>query len=288
LQAREHVAAGGARVLVREWGPEDARPLLYWPGLGATAAYARPAAPALVAAGFRVLAVDPPGFGRSPPLPSFADYAVPSLARLAAAVLDELAGGTCVFVGHSAGASVGAELASTEPRRVEALVLVDGGYVEREQLGEMAGVAPDADDDALVAAASAGGERFATWEEALAFVRGLFLGWPDGAEAAARELFVERDGAVVEAGDPRAEAAVLAGLLRSDPPAWARRLAETRVPTLLLAASGHPAKPAAAEAFAAAGAPAVDLRHVPQWRHHLVQQDPEGFVRIVLGWLAAG
>jgi pimeloyl-ACP methyl ester carboxylesterase len=72
--------------------------------------------------GFRVVAVDRPGFGASGP-----ERAVPSLAAQAAAIaawVPERA--NAVVVGHSLGAPVAAQLALDHPGRVAALVLVAG------------------------------------------------------------------------------------------------------------------------------------------------------------------
>lgn len=78
-------------------------------------------APVIAAEGFRVLAVDLPGYGASPPIEPF------TLAGCAAAVLrllDRLDAPAAVLVGHSMGGMIAQELCATWPGRVQALVLV--------------------------------------------------------------------------------------------------------------------------------------------------------------------
>jgi 3-oxoadipate enol-lactonase len=76
---------------------------------------------ALAGSGCRVLAVDLPGYGASPPVEPF------DLAGLAAAVLrllDAVDAERAVLVGHSMGGMIAQELAARSPGRVQALVLV--------------------------------------------------------------------------------------------------------------------------------------------------------------------
>src|SRR4030095_13172055 len=65
------VGLGEARLFVRSWGEPSGRPLLCWRGGGPTARailFLNEAGPLLVDGyGLRVLALDAPGFGKSPP-----------------------------------------------------------------------------------------------------------------------------------------------------------------------------------------------------------------------------
>lgn len=74
-----------------------------------------------IAAGFRPIAIDMPGFGLSDAPgspPTIADYAV-----CIAPVLDALGLATAAVAGHHTGALVGTEFALAAPERVEALVI---------------------------------------------------------------------------------------------------------------------------------------------------------------------
>ena len=75
---------------------------------------------ALAAAGHLTLAVDFPGYGRSPTIEPF-DLA--GLARSVITLIDQLDAGPVVLVGHSMGGMVAQELAALAPDRLAGLVL---------------------------------------------------------------------------------------------------------------------------------------------------------------------
>ena len=75
---------------------------------------------ALAAAGHLTLAVDFPGYGRSPTIEPF-DLA--GLARSVITLIDQLGAGPVVLVGHSMGGMVAQELAALAPDRLAGLVL---------------------------------------------------------------------------------------------------------------------------------------------------------------------
>jgi 2-hydroxy-6-oxonona-2,4-dienedioate hydrolase len=89
-------------------------------GLGLSADFWWRNGPPLAAEGFRVLAPDLPGFGKTegpPYLP------VPEQAKWTARFADALALGPAAYVGHSVSAQAVLQLAADEPERVTALVL---------------------------------------------------------------------------------------------------------------------------------------------------------------------
>lgn len=77
-------------------------------------------------AGFRVIAFDPPGIGRSqrPPYP----LSMWSLAELGTAVLDELGAGSAHVLGASFGGAVAQQMAFSHAARVRRLVLVSTSF----------------------------------------------------------------------------------------------------------------------------------------------------------------
>jgi pimeloyl-ACP methyl ester carboxylesterase len=95
-------------------------PLVLVHGLGLSADFWWRNGPPLAAAGFRVLAPDLPGFGRSDGPPSLT---VPEQARWVAAWADAIGLGPAAYVGHSVSCQAALELAAEEPERVTALVL---------------------------------------------------------------------------------------------------------------------------------------------------------------------
>jgi pimeloyl-ACP methyl ester carboxylesterase len=109
-------------------GPWDVRwreagegpPIALVHGLGLSADFWWRNGPPLAAAGFRVLAPDLPGFGKTdgPPFLS-----VPEQAAWTARWADALEIGPAAYVGHSVSAQAVLQLAADEPERVTALVL---------------------------------------------------------------------------------------------------------------------------------------------------------------------
>jgi pimeloyl-ACP methyl ester carboxylesterase len=113
------VAAGGWPVRYRAAG--SGPPVVLVHGLGVSADYWWRVGPPLAAAGYRVLAPDLPGFGRTP-----GPRGGLSIAEQADAVLrwvDALGLESAVMVGHSLSCQALVELAAARPERVRALVL---------------------------------------------------------------------------------------------------------------------------------------------------------------------
>ncbi|MGZ4333993.1 MAG: alpha/beta fold hydrolase [Gaiellaceae bacterium] len=123
---------------VREWGDRDGTPILFWHALGAGGSGETIAeiAPVLVRYGYRVLALDGPGFGESPLLPP-ERYTAASLASAALSAADEHGADRFVFIGHSWGGSVALATAAAAPTRVRALVLVDSGHIDYGSLPDV-------------------------------------------------------------------------------------------------------------------------------------------------------
>lgn len=83
-------------------------------------------APALVAAGYRVLAPDLRGYGSSDRVPVGGYYHFPDYIADVSRVLDEHAPGPVFLVGHSMGGTVATLYAGTRPDRVQKLALLEG------------------------------------------------------------------------------------------------------------------------------------------------------------------
>jgi pimeloyl-ACP methyl ester carboxylesterase len=122
---------------VREWG-NGGTPILFWHALGpgASGATISTVAPVLAARGFRVVALDGPGFGQSPLRPA-ERYAIRALAREVLDVADERGIGELVLMGHSWGGSVAIAAAASAPGRSRALVLVDSGHIDYGSLPDV-------------------------------------------------------------------------------------------------------------------------------------------------------
>ncbi len=112
--------AGGA--LAYEDSGGTGRLIVCVPGIGDVRAQFRFLAPPLVAAGFRVVALDLRGLGDSSA--SFADYTPTAVGADIVALLDALEARDAVIVGSSFAAAAGIWAAAERPSRIGALVLV--------------------------------------------------------------------------------------------------------------------------------------------------------------------
>lgn len=113
-----HAQAEGRAIRYREAG--SGPPVVLAHGLGLSADFWVRNGPPLAAAGFRVLAPDLPGFGRTG---GPAGLSVEEQAGWLAAWAGAAGVGPAAFVGHSISCQAVLELAATRPERVTALVL---------------------------------------------------------------------------------------------------------------------------------------------------------------------
>src|SRR5436305_4455758 len=92
---------------VHEWGRRDDVPLVFWHALGEgqSGAELRDVAPVLAGAGFHVLAVDGPGFGRSPAAQA-EQYRLTALVERLHELIDERELERPVLMGHSWGGAI--------------------------------------------------------------------------------------------------------------------------------------------------------------------------------------
>src|SRR6478672_6005743 len=135
------VDIGDATIAVHEWGEPEGRTVLFWHALGldASGRTIEAVAPRIANAGFHVVALDGPGFGDSPLLPS-ERYRLEALAQLAHRLVATLDLEPLVFMGHSWGGAVAVRYAAAHPSLVRAVVLLDSGHIDYRDL-------PDVDAD---------------------------------------------------------------------------------------------------------------------------------------------
>jgi len=108
-----------------EWGAAAAPPLLALHGWLDNAGSFATLAP-LLAARYRVIALDLPGHGHSDHLPAGASYHYVDHVRVVLDVLAALALPRCHLLGHSLGAGIASLVASAAPTRIERLHLIEG------------------------------------------------------------------------------------------------------------------------------------------------------------------
>ncbi len=113
-----------------ELNPAGTRTLLFVHGLGSHLKFWRYQLDTFAAQGFRVLAVDLPGFGKSDKPASF-PYTTESFSDVLLALLDELKLPRVVLLGHSMGGQTSMAFAIRHPERVDALVLTSPAGMEQ-------------------------------------------------------------------------------------------------------------------------------------------------------------
>jgi pimeloyl-ACP methyl ester carboxylesterase len=262
---------------IREWGDPAQPGLLLWPGLGSTGAYFAGVPEFLPG---RLVAVDPPGFGASPPVDR---YRYEQLIELTCAAVS--ACGCAAIVGHSLGADIALGVANQPPPGLKAAVLIDGGYLDAPTRAEL-GIPTRSGRAALLDWLQANPLVFADWQSAFREIAQLYGGEVTAAlELLVRETFAERDGQVRWRASPETLADLLLAVGREDVAPYARGLA---VPTLLIACAQPPeqrrVKEPAWQAFADAS-PLVELHVAEAWGHNPFHQDPQGAARLIAEWL---
>jgi pimeloyl-ACP methyl ester carboxylesterase len=115
---------------------DDSRgiPVVLLPGLLGGAFGYRKVMPELADSGHAAFAIEPLGVGTSSH-PNKGDYSLDAQADRVAAVLDTLKVMSAVIVGSNFGASVALRLAYRHPERVAAVLLIEGGPVDRSSSG---------------------------------------------------------------------------------------------------------------------------------------------------------
>jgi pimeloyl-ACP methyl ester carboxylesterase len=277
----------GVRLAVREWGPANGVPVVFWHALGpvTTGEYAAELAAPLVARGAHVVAPDGPGHGASPNLPR-SGYRTRALAQVLDALLDDLGAERAVHLGHSWGAMVTAQFASARPERVSALVLLDAGYGDPR---DQPGVEPLTYEQRLAQARAATESwRWADWDAFDADAREGLGRWTPELGEILRAGVREDGDAVVARVAPEARAAIQDELYRGSITSTWDALAN--LPVLMLVAT----EPAELEPYRAdavvrfrAAVPAADVRRLEGAGHDLVADLGPELGELVAAWLAA-
>lgn len=255
----------GTLRVVASGPPLEGAVLLCWPGLGLTALEFHRLLREGEERGVRVVAVDPPGHGRSDPAPHVAFGDMPAILE---SLGQSLRIGRCLLVGHSAGATALLFGARALPD-LAGIVLADGGFHEEAVTGDDGSLrrANDTWMDSLT---------FPDWETCLADARGHLKGWDANVEAGIRDLFGEQaKGGVRVRGD--------AGTLT----AWAIALRDYRiadvprldVPALALWAGSEPGPEPAGISLLRDRLARLSTACLPGSGHELFWDQPEAVSR---------
>jgi pimeloyl-ACP methyl ester carboxylesterase len=116
------LAADGVELHVVDAGPADAPVVVLAHGFPELAYSWRHQIPALTAAGYRVLAPDQRGYGRSSRPAEVTDYDMPHLTGDLLALLDDVGAERATFVGHDWGSMIVWQQALRHPERVTGVV----------------------------------------------------------------------------------------------------------------------------------------------------------------------
>ncbi len=141
--AEHHITTPSGTIFARTCG--EGPPLLLLHGYPQTHAIWHRVAPALADEGFRVIAADLPGYGRSsiPPLTDVSAFTKRAMARTLVDAMTALGHQTFAVIGHDRGARVTYRMALDHPDRVERLVTLDVQPTidTFENLGRLGGIA---------------------------------------------------------------------------------------------------------------------------------------------------
>lgn len=260
------VTADGQRLRILEAGSGPAVLFLHGASLGSSADVFRRNLPAFAAAGFRAIAFDMPGYGRSD-IP--ADHSLRHRRALVPKLMDVLDLRQAALVGHSQAGTIGVSWALQDPGRVTKVVVLGTGSL----LPPLPGSPPRPERNVPDAEPSQADTRAAL--EATLYHR----------ELATPEEVELRHGYSI---GPHFAAAVARAGVKEAPeagaPLW-QRLTELKVPLLMIYGRQDRAQAAARAALLKEKYPQLDL-HLIDGCHHLVPWDAaEEFARLSVEFL---
>ena len=181
-------------------------------------------------------------------------------------------------MGWSWGATIGVHLAARHADRLTALVLLDAGHTDVQDVGEWT----DATLEERVAESEANPVSFPGWDEVVRIARERATAWRPALEERIRSGLEERDGRIVARGSIAAAAAAFHWVGVERPSAQLPALTELELPILLVVASRNDTS-AQVERFRAvvprAAVVAIDSEH------DLLAHAPDETARVVADWL---
>ena len=267
------------RMRYLDWGGEGT-PVLALHGLASSAHWYDIVAP-LLRDRFRIIAPDQRGHGQTTQADSGYDWH--SVASDAVGLLDVLEIEKAIVFGHSWGGNVAVGTAAHYPERVNALVMIDGGFFSPQML-------PGASWEAFsqrLAPRNVSGTR----AEFLARISGqLAMCWNKEVERIVQTMVYERDGQIYDILRPENQAQVIRAMW-DDPAsnAWPR----IKCPSLIVPA-GPPADRANTEFalnrkrmvnLAAEGIPNCRVNWIPETIHDIGYHKPQELAQVILRFI---
>lgn len=249
-------------------GRPGAPSVLLSSGLGGSAGFWKPQIPALVEAGWRVVAYDQRGTGRSPDALA-PDHSIADMARDVVEVMDATDSAQCHLVGHALGGLVGLQLALDAPARVASLALINAWSAPNPHSARCF--------DARLALLGACGPR------AYVEAQPIFLYPAAWAAANAALVAAEVEHALAHFPGEANMRARIAALRAFDVDA---RLAGIGVPTLVAAAMDDVLVPWTMSQRLADALPRATFERVPHGGHAHSATEPDAFNHTLLAFLA--
>ena len=267
------------RMRYLDWGGEGT-PVLALHGLASSAHWYDIVAP-LLRDRFRIIAPDQRGHGQTTQAND--GYGWHSVASDAVGLMDALEIEKAIVFGHSWGGNVAVATAAHYPERVNALVMIDGGFFSPQML-------PGASWEAFsqrLAPRNVSGTR----AEFLARISGqLAMCWNNEVERIVQTMIYERDGQIYDILRPENQAQVIRAMW-DDPAskAWPR----IKCPSLIV-----PAGPSADRAntefalnrkrmvnLAAEGIPNCRVNWIPETIHDIGYHKPQELAQVILAFI---
>jgi len=292
-----HIVVGGRRVRVlradgRE--KEGAEPQLLVHGLGGSSVTWVEVMAGLAEHG-PVVAVDLPGFGRTPPGPDD-PLTVPGYAEFVMATADALGWDRFTLHGNSMGGLVATLLAARHPERVSGLVLVSPALPPRLPVrllvpsrATVQGIAPIVASS--VRAGALGALGFAGPElsqrRAREFLK-LIYADPDSVDRETLGLMAaDFSSGAIDGGDRRRALLTAVGSIAkiwADPRGAWRAIARVQAPTLLLGGTHDALVPASVLRAVLARRPDWEGHVLDDRRHALMLEEPAAYLDLVARW----
>ncbi len=142
-----HIASAGHRIHLVEAGPADGPPVVLVHGFPESWYSWRHQLGPLADAGFRAVALDVRGYGRSAGPPEIEAYAMVALVGDVVAVIDDLGPEPAVVVGHDWGAPIAWNTALLRPDRVRGVAGLSVPYTPRTHVRPLAAMRERAGDE---------------------------------------------------------------------------------------------------------------------------------------------
>ncbi|WP_409252758.1 alpha/beta fold hydrolase [Bacillus sp. SCS-153A] len=182
---RYFIETGTMPVHITEWGSGNEPVIFCLHGLGSTSLSFIDVAEELKGE-YRIISIDAPGHGKTPPFPAAEDYEMPRIAEWLKSITDFLELKEFYFLSHSWGSFVHLFYLKNYRDSVKGSIFIDGGYQSKRHGGksveeEMAYYEEDFE------------QTWGDWEEFLGLVKSETMTWTPFKEKAAEDLALRRN-----------------------------------------------------------------------------------------------